>query len=119
MIRFLLDQGLPRSAAEILRNKGYDIVHVAEVGMSNAKDLEIVQHAGQEGRVIVTLDADFHALLMVGGHLAPSVIRVRMEGLKGEGLAALIEQVLTNVAQDLKSGALVTVNAKTIRVHRL
>jgi predicted nuclease of predicted toxin-antitoxin system len=119
MIRLLLDQGLPRSAASILRERGYDIVHVAEVGLRDAKDIEIIHQAREHGRVIVTLDADFHALLMVGGHESPSVIRFRLEGLKGRELANLIEQVLATVDHDVKQGALVTINEKTIRVHRL
>lgn len=42
MTRLLLDQGLPRSAAAILRDKGIDIIHVAEVGLRDAKDIEII-----------------------------------------------------------------------------
>ena len=119
MISILLDQGLPQSAATILRNKGYDVVHVSEIGLNDAKDMQIIHFAGEHNRVIVTLDADFHALLKVGGYLIPSVIRIRLEGLRGEGLASLIEQILVTVETDLVQGALVTVNAKTIRVHRL
>ncbi len=119
MINLLLDQGLPRSAATILRSKGYSVAHVAEHDLSNAKDIEIIEHSRKEGSVIVTLDADFHALLKIGGYTAPSVIRLRIEGLKGEELADLIEQVLAAVGEDLNLGALVTVNEKTIRVHRL
>ncbi len=119
MMRLLLDQGLPRSAAAILRDKGFDVIHVAEVGLRDAKDIEIIHYAREQSRIVVTLDADFHALLKVGGHSRPSVIRLRMEGLRGKELADLVEQVLATVDQDVRQGALVTVNAKTIRVHRI
>jgi hypothetical protein len=39
-IRLVLDQGVPRDAAEILRDAGFDCVHVGELGLSQAADLE-------------------------------------------------------------------------------
>ncbi|MGH8285469.1 MAG: DUF5615 family PIN-like protein [Steroidobacteraceae bacterium] len=38
MIKILLDQGLPRSAAARLREAGWDAVHAAEVGLERATD---------------------------------------------------------------------------------
>ncbi|HEY6874383.1 MAG TPA: DUF5615 family PIN-like protein [Geobacteraceae bacterium] len=119
MNKLLLDQGLPRSTAAILRNRGWDIVHVAEVGLSAAKDLEILRYAYEHERVVVTLDADFHTLLMVNKMASPSVVRLRLEGLRGEELAGVLEKLWQDVADDLSHGAMVTVNRKTIRVHRL
>ena len=119
MISFLLDQGLPRSTVAILRDRGYAASHVAELGLSHAKDMEIIEYARIHGNVIVTLDADFHALLKIGGHGTPSIIRLRLEGLKGGDLARVIEETLAETEDDLKRGALITVDAKTIRVHRL
>ena len=37
-MKLLLDQGLPRSAAELLRQKGLDAVHTGECGLSVASD---------------------------------------------------------------------------------
>jgi len=41
-MRLLLDQGLPRSAAAVLRAEGRDVVHVSEVGLAAATDLDIL-----------------------------------------------------------------------------
>ena len=79
-MRLLLDQGLPRSAAGLLRNSGIDAIHVGEIGMAAAKDAEILQYASNEDRAVVTLDADFHALLALSSASQPSVIRGRLEG---------------------------------------
>ena len=62
MIRVLPDQGLPRSAAPLLRAQEWDAAHVAELGMSQAPDIDILQFAYDHRRTVVTLDADFHAL---------------------------------------------------------
>ena len=90
-LRFILDQGLPREAAIILRAAGVDCVHAGELGMAAAQDSEILGWARLNAAVVVTLDADFHAELAVTGAALPSVIRIRLEGLAGAALAAGIE----------------------------
>lgn len=119
MIRLLLDQGLPRSSAELLRQYGWDVVHVGEIGMAKATDTMILQYALDERRCCVTLDADFHALLAVMGAKAPSVIRIRREGLSGHDLASLLNGIWMSIALPVQQGAMVTVTEKNIRIHRL
>jgi len=118
-MRLLLDQGLPRSAAKFLREAGIDTVHVGEVGCADADDAAILQKAQGEKRTVVTLDADFHALLALSRATLPSVIRIRMEGLYGEQAADLIKTVLAHCSDDLERGAMVTVQRKRIRIRRL
>jgi predicted nuclease of predicted toxin-antitoxin system len=38
MTRLLLDQGIARSTASILTGSGWDVVHVADIGMERATD---------------------------------------------------------------------------------
>lgn len=118
-MKLLLDQGLPRSAAAALRELGHDVVHAGEVGLATASDAV----ARAEARAVVTLDADFHALLAVGRAVAPSVIRLRIEGLRGPAAGTLIERVILTCADDLAAGSAVTVEedagAHRVRVHRL
>lgn len=119
MIAVLLDQGLPRTAAGLLRELGWDVQHVSERGMSQAEDVAIIEVARQEGRVLVTLDADFHALLAVSGAKGPSVLRIRMEGLKADRVALLITQVFAVADNALALGAMVTVLDGKIRIKHL
>ena len=72
-MRLLLDQGLPRSAAEFLREAGIDTVHVGEIGYVAADDATILQ----------------------------------------------IQTVLGRCSEDLKRGAMVTVQLNRIRIRRL
>jgi predicted nuclease of predicted toxin-antitoxin system len=117
-IPLLLDQGLPRSAALLLRQRGLDCIHVGEVGMHAAADDTIIERARAEGRTIVTLDADFHILLALSGETAPSVIRIRIEGLTHQPAAALIEQAVVDCAEALMAGAAVTVQPGRTRIRR-
>lgn len=119
MHRLLLDQGLARTTAAILRERGLDAVHVGELGLAHASDRFILELARREGRAVCTLDADFHQLLALGGWTSPSVIRIRIEGLRGPALAATIERVLDEVGPSLAAGVAVTITARSVRVRRL
>ena len=115
----LLDQGTPRSAAAILREAGFDALHTGEAGMSEAPDFEILKCATLEDRIVVTLDADFHALLACQPTSKPSVFRVRREGLRAFEFSQLVEHILRECAEDLAAGAMISVNEFQIRVRRL
>ena len=118
-MKFLLDQGLPRSTAELLRQKGLDAVHTGECGLSVASDDAILAAGRAQGRTVITLDSDFHTILALEEASGPSVIRVRWEGLRGPEMAKLIGQVLALCLDDLESGAAVSVKPDGIRVRRL
>ncbi len=118
-MRILLDQGLPRSVTGVLRARGHDASHVGDLGLARASDESILERGRSDGAVIVTLDADFHALLAVAVATQPSVIRIRMEGLSGPRLAELIAGVVSTCASDLESGAVVSVLPTRVRVRRL
>jgi predicted nuclease of predicted toxin-antitoxin system len=118
-MKLLLDQGLPRSTAELLRRSGLDAVHVGEVGYSTADDASILKRGLDEGRVVVTLDADFHALLALSGAAFPSVIRLRTEGLKVKRAAKLISEVVERCDEELTKGAVVTVQPGRMRIRFL
>lgn len=119
MNRLLLDQGLPRTAAVALREAGWNVEHVSERGMSEFSDRAILEVARARGQVVVTLDADFHALLALANESAPSVIRIRREGLKGDQIAALLRAIWPRIEAQLRQGAMVTVTDKAIRVRYL
>jgi predicted nuclease of predicted toxin-antitoxin system len=119
LIRLLLDQGLPRTTALHLKDQGWDVLHVGDIGLSKAKDLELIEYAKENGRVIVTLDSDFHAYLAVNNAEAPSVIRIRREGLKALEMAELIFVVWPKIEMAVRRGAMVTVTEESIRVRTL
>jgi len=116
----LLDQGLPRSTVQHLAARGIAGQHVSGLAMSQASDAAILAYAEQNQLIVVTLDADFHAILAVSGAARPSAIRVRIEGLDGQQLAALLGDVLQVAGAELAAGALVSVTApNTVRIRSL
>jgi len=87
--------------------------------MSKAEDREILALAAKQRATVVTLDADFHALLAVSSATGPSVIRIRIQGLDANAVCQLVENVSSRFSDELASGALVTVKSTKTTCHRL
>jgi predicted nuclease of predicted toxin-antitoxin system len=118
-MKLLLDQGLPRSTVPHLSRANIEAVHVGEIGFATASDARILDFANQNGSIVATLDADFHTLLAITGATGPSVIRIRIEGLRGEELASLLVTVLKVCKDDLNKGAMVSVTENGFRIRQL
>lgn len=58
-MRFLIDEDLPRSSAELFRRYGYEAVDVRDIGLRGAKDSEIAAYAKRNSLCLVTGDFDF------------------------------------------------------------
>ena len=118
-MRLLLDQGVPRRAASLLREAGVDAMHTSEMGLASADDRDIIAWCRANAAVAVTLDADFHALIALSVETTPSTVRIRIEGLKGPEMARIISSVIETRGGALDAGALVTVQPGRLRVRRL
>ena len=108
-MKLLLDQCLPRSTVEHLAVVGITAEHVGTLGMASASDAAILDLAKQQQAVVVTLDSDFHQLLAASAAISPSVVRIRIDGLKGDQLAAILSQVIAVASEELMAGAVVSV----------
>ena len=118
-MKFLLDQGLPRSSASLLRENNIVATHLGELDMSAAPDEAIIEYARANGYCIVTLDADFHSLIAASAANGPSVIRLRVQRLKAPDAASLVKTVLERLGHEFSSGCFVTVTKDSIRIRRL
>ena len=87
--------------------------------MQRAEDEDILSLAQERGWVVITLDADFHALVAVRSLAGPSVIRLRREGCRAEQVVGLLQGVLIRFHAELASGALVSVKEHRVTCHRL
>lgn len=119
MKRVLLDQGLAPQTAAILREHGFDAIHVSEIGMECADDVVILSKARTDERVCITLDHDFHTQLALARQGCPSVILLRVQGLDAHGQANLIRAVYNQCEDALRDGAAVSADRQIVRVRRL
>jgi predicted nuclease of predicted toxin-antitoxin system len=115
----LLDQGLAPGTAALLRERGFDAVHVVEIGLERAEDLDILAAAATQNRICVTLDHDFHTHLALAGQGRPSVILLRIEGIGAAAQAELIAAVCLSCEVALNDGAAVSADGNSVRIRRL
>lgn len=119
-MRFLVDENLSRRLASALGAAGHDAVHVAELGMSSASDLAILEAARTQNRIILSSDTDFGTLLAGMRASAPSTILVRrVSNRRVEELAALILANLDDLTEPLENGAVAVIEESRIRVRPL
>lgn len=119
MIRFLLDEGLPLRAAGDLRARGLVCSHVVESGLAGQVDSFVPDMARREGRVVVTLDSDFSALLAESMDVTPSVIHLRLQGMDRLRTVSLLSSLPLEVWKALEQGAVVSVTESGMRIRRL
>ncbi|MBN2217577.1 MAG: DUF5615 family PIN-like protein [Pirellulales bacterium] len=93
--------------------------HVGNLGLTRATDAHILDVARELHSTVVTLDADFHAILATSRAASPSVVRIRIESMNGEQLASLLAQVLAIAGAEIEAGAVVSVTAHQIRFRLL
>ena len=80
----------------------------------------VFDRAAEEGRVLVSADTDFGALLATRSTRKPSVIQFRGRGSRlPEALARTILSNLSQLAEALESGSIVTFEPSRVRVRAL
>jgi predicted nuclease of predicted toxin-antitoxin system len=83
--------------AGLLRDRGHDAAHTLELGLERAEDDALLMLAAHEGRVIVSGDTDFGALLALLRREARSVILFRSQyALAAEDQASTTATISTD-----------------------
>lgn len=103
----------------MLRERGVDAVHVTDILNAAIADAVILEEARTSERVVVTLDADFHALLAVNGWSSPSVIRIRRQGLSASDVRDLVLRLIADHEAALLSGTALSVRAHLVGIRKL
>lgn len=114
MIKILLDACIWGGAKLFLQQQGYDVVWAGDWD-TDPGDEVILEHAFQEGRVLVTLDKDFGEWAVV--HRRPHCGIVRLVGFRAQEQGQICDYVLKTYQSDLEQAALITVEPSRVRIR--
>ncbi len=120
-MKFLIDNAISPYVAKALVKYGHDAIHVRDIGLQDAPDIKIFNHAAKAERVIVSADTDFGYLLSKWNKPKPSFIIFRKGSQRDPKIQS--ELLEANLSKDLlkvlSKGAILVIETNRIRVRRL
>lgn len=117
-MKFLLDQDVYAITARFLSGLGYDVVPVAQLGLSRADDADLLKTAREQERIFVTRDRDFGELVFVE-EIEVGVIYLRILPSTQNAVHVELERVLESYSEDKLMTAFVVVEPGRHRFRRL
>jgi predicted nuclease of predicted toxin-antitoxin system len=118
-MKVLVDMNLSPRWVQTLRAAGIDAIHWSDVGRTNAPDTEIMAYASNQGYMVLTQDLDFSTILASTADQKPSVVQIRSAEVSPELIGTQVVTALLQIADELESGALLTIDPNRTRVRLL
>mgnify|MGYP001033120223 CR=1 FL=1 len=118
-MKILIDMNLSPTWVSVLKEAGHTAIHWSTIGAPNAPDREILEWAKAQGHVLFTHDLEISAILAATDADAPSVIQIRTQDVTPDHAKDLLLNVLKRFANDLRQGALISVDEEKSRVRLL
>jgi len=115
--RFLANENIPFDAVRALREKGYDVLWMRE-DSPGSTDVEVLEVAQKQDRVLITFDKDFGELAFRSKHPAASgIILFRMPMNSPAEAARFLSEAIRS--RDDWEGHFSVVETHRVRMRRL
>lgn len=92
-LKFLIDIGVGKKLEKWLEDSGYDVKSMRHIN-PKSEDMEILNMAVSESRMVVTMDKDFGELVYKSGMLHAGVLILRLEDATGAEKVDVIKAIL-------------------------
>jgi len=103
-VKFIVDAQLPPGLARYLATRfNVQASHVRELGLRDAEDLAIFQHAKRTAAVVVTKDSDFVELVYRHG-APPQIVWVTCGNTTNASLTRIFAMTFASALQLLSAG---------------
>ncbi len=113
-----IDEDLPRTAAQLLRERGYDAISVVDQRMGGWKDSSLWKAIQEENRFLVTADKGFANIRTYppGKHVGVLLLRPDEDGIRP--IIDLLAKVLASYKLDELAGSVTVVTPRGIRIRK-
>ncbi len=118
-MKLLVDMNLSPRWIDLFHRFEIKAAHWSSIGSPHALDHEIMSHAAEHDYIVLTNDLDFGAILAVTHGDKPSVVQIRSDNLNPDVIGERTVRALRQLANQLRDGALVTVDPMRTRVRLL
>jgi len=102
-VKFLVDNQLPAALARFFASRGMDGLHVLDIGLGDATDAEIWEHASRNDCVVISKDEDFLYLAKAPSAKA-RLIWIRLGNCRKKALFAAVESLWPKIEARLNAG---------------
>jgi predicted nuclease of predicted toxin-antitoxin system len=114
-MRFKIDENLPASSCDILREAGHDALTVLDQAMGGDPDPNIASVCSAEGRILLTLDTDFGNILAYPPANYPGLIVIRTQDQSKPTVLEFVRRITTAMESESPEGKLWIVEPHRIR----
>lgn len=117
-MKFLTDQDVYGATVRFLRGLGHEVMPVAQLGLAQAEDAELLRVAQKRDCLFVTRDRDFGGLVFVHGS-GTGVIYLRILPSAQSPVHAELATVLTLYSEEVLRRVFVVVEPGRHRIRKL
>jgi predicted nuclease of predicted toxin-antitoxin system len=118
-MKVVLDMNVSPQWVGLLEQRGHEVRHWSKIGLVDDTDKVIMEWARDNGFIAMTNDLDFGEILAVTNLQAPSVIQLRLGRNEPKRVAPFVGEAIEKCKDELKAGALVSINQNSYRVRLL
>lgn len=102
-MKFLLDANISPETATFLRQFNFNVKSLIEENLSCLSDVEVVDLAKQEKRIIITFDLDFGEIFYFFKKREVGIIVLRLQDQRVENVNNILEKFIKYYELDKKS----------------
>jgi predicted nuclease of predicted toxin-antitoxin system len=118
-LKFITDMNISPLTVSRLKKKGWEILRVSEIMDVRSSDIDILNYARDNKKVVITHDLDFSELLAIYGYESPSVINLRLSNASPDFVTNRIIDIVSQLEEELKKGIVVSVDDISARYRNL